>query len=361
MIRKILKLGSLELWNRSVDAMRQRHELTNLFWECTLKCNFSCKHCGSSAGESSYPDELTTTEIKKTLLLIAKDFDPHLVFLSVTGGEPLIRSDLFEVMSFAKKIGFEWGMVSNGFLVDENSVKKMKESGMSSLVISIDGMDDVHDSFRNKKGSFSKALSAIRMVAGENFLKELNITSTIHKKNITQLEDMYLTFKNLGITSWRLTNIDPIGRAKANMDLMLSGQELKKMLQFIWEKRKRSSVEVMYDCSGFLGHKFEGEVRRSFFMCPTGINIGSILANGDIFVCPNVPRRKELIQGNVRKDSFKAVWDNKFELFRNKKRTECADCAKCESWNNCLGNAMHLWDFDENKPKMCHLKMIEED
>lgn len=361
MIRKILKQGSLKLWNVSVDVLRQKHELINLFWECTLRCNFNCKHCGSKAGGSSFSDELNTEEIKKVFSGIAKDFNPRFIFVSITGGEPLLRKDIFEVMGFANKLGFTWGMVSNGYLISDSVINEMKKSGMSSLVISIDGLENIHDSFRNQKGSFKKAIKAVELVSNANFLKELNITTTIHKKNIFQLEEMYNIFKNTGINSWRLTNIDPIGRAMENKDLMLDKEDLTKLLDFIKEKRSTSKIEITYACSGFLGYKYEGEVRNKYFMCITGINVGSILANGDIFVCPNVPRIKKLIQGNVRKDRFSEIWNNKFEFFRNRERTKCEKCYKCENWDNCLGNSMHLWDFDKNEPKMCHLEMIGKD
>jgi radical SAM protein with 4Fe4S-binding SPASM domain len=116
---------------------------------------------------------------------------------------------------------------------------------------------------------------------------------------------------------------------------------------------------VLYECGGFLGYDFEGEVRRRYFMCGAGITVGSILANGDMFVCPNVPRRKELIQGNVRRDRFGEVWNKKYEFFRDKERTKCDGCLKCDHWDSCLGNSLHLWNFQDNKPKMCHVDLIK--
>jgi radical SAM protein with 4Fe4S-binding SPASM domain len=361
MLKMFLKSGSLKIWESSVNALRRRHPLSNLFWECTLRCNFNCRHCGSNAGEERYPDELTANEIKNTFSEIAKNFDPKSISISITGGEPLLRKDLFEVMEFTYGLGFNWGMVSNGYLINEEVMRKMKKSGMKSITISIDGLESVHDEFRKCPGSYKKALEAVKMLAKADFLKELNITTTIHRENFRFLEEMYEIFVVSGINSWRVTNIDPIGRAEENSELLLSGKELKALLDFIKEKKAISPIDIMYECGGFLGENYEGEVRNSFFMCQTGITVGSILSNGDIFVCPNVPRLKRLIQGNVRKDRFSEVWNNKFEYFRDEKRTGCGDCCKCEHWNNCLGNAMHLWNFDKGEPKMCHLKMIEKD
>lgn len=89
------------------------------------------------------------------------------------------------------------------------------------------------------------------------------------------------------------------------------------------------------------------------YMCYTGLAVGSILYNGDIFVCPNVERRPELIQGNVRKDNFVEIWENKFEFFRNLEKFKCGKCDKCEDWKYCLGGAFHTWDFENEEQQIC--------
>ena len=292
--------------------------------------------------------------IKKTFKEIAEDYDSKKIMIAVTGGEPLIRKDLFEVMGYANGLGFPWGMVTNGYLVDKQVTRKMKETGMSSIVVSIDGLGKTHDGLRQKDGSYEKAIEAVKILAKVDSIKALQVTTTLNKNNFDELEKMYETFLGLGITSWRVMNIDPIGRAEKNKDLLLADEQLKKLLYFIKEKRKTSKIDITYDCSGFLGLDLENKVRNHFFICNTGINTGSILHNGDIFVCPNVPRHKELVQGNVRKDRFSDVWDNKFEMFRNKNRTKCEKCARCEWWSECLGSSYHLWDFDKKQPKFCH-------
>lgn len=152
--------------------------------------------------------------------------------------------------------------------------------------------------------------------------------------------------------------MDPIGRANENDDLLLDGKEIKHLLDFIKSKKKNKKMELTYGCPGFLGLDYEKEVRQNYFYCNTGINVASILYNGDLFVCPNVPRRKELIQGNIRKDNFKDVWDNKYEIFRNKDRTKCEKCINCENWEYCLGGAFHTWDFDNNIQNKCTYNMI---
>ncbi len=359
MLREALKRGRLRTFAVYKEKNMVSHKLTYLFWECTLNCNFYCKHCGSSAGDKVYKNELATEEIKKTFREIAEDYDSKKIMLAITGGEPLLRKDLFNVMGYAHNLGFEWGMVTNGSLVTKEIAEKMKETGMYSVVVSIDGIGETHDDLRQKRGAYKKAIAAVKILSNVDSIKALQITTTLNRKNFYELEQMYETFVPLGITSWRVMNIDPIGRAEQNKELLLTDGQLKELLFFIKKKRKESKIDITYDCSGFLGLDLENEVRNHFFICNTGINTGSILHNGDIFVCPNVPRRKELIQGNVRKDRFSQVWDNKFEIFRDKNRTKCEKCAKCEWWSECLGSSYHLWDFEKKQPKFCHLDAIE--
>lgn len=359
LLERIRKSGEFALWARFKDLNREKHDLTYLFWECTLNCNFYCKHCGSNAGKKLIEGELTTKEVKAAFENIADHYDPKKITVAITGGEPLVRSDLFEVMAYVNDLEFPWGMVTNGFLINKDTVRKMKETGMSAVVVSIDGLGETHDKFRGVEGAYDRATNAVRLLVEADFLKSIQITTCLDKSNFSELEDMYETFLKMGITSWRVMNVDPIGRALEHKEELLDGKEIKQLLDFIKENRKKSSMEITYGCPGFLGIKYEGEVRDLYFSCNTGINIGSILHNGDIFVCPNVPRRKELIQGNVRENDFSKVWENKFKFFRTKDRTKNEECASCEHWGNCLGGAFHTWNFDENKQTLCHLKEIQ--
>jgi radical SAM protein with 4Fe4S-binding SPASM domain len=356
MLEKIIKEGELKVWSLYRDQLRNEHKLKYLFWECTLRCNFFCKHCGSNAGviDSKSKPELSTGEIMKAFEQIAKNFNPKEIFIYVTGGEPLVRSDIFEVMERVNKLGFSWGMVTNGFLVNQDIITKMRNAGMSSVVVSIDGLKESHDIFRGVEGSYKAAIDAVKALAGNKFLNSLQITTVVHRDNIDLLEEMYNTFLPLGITSWRLMNVEPIGRAEKNKHILLDSKSIKKLLHFIKEKRKKTTIDISYGCSGFLGTDFEGAVRARYFICDTGINIASILCNGDIFVCPNVPRIRELIQGNVKYDNFSEIWYNKFEIFRNKDRTSCQTCKACAHWSNCLGGSFHLWDFDRQAPRLCY-------
>ena len=146
-----------EVAYRNKQLLAQKNKLYNLFWKTTLRCNAKCKHCGSRAGEHVNIDqELTTQEIKDTFNSIAKRYCADEILINVTGGEPLLRKDLFEVMTYAKKLGFHWGMTTNGIQINDEIIEKMKLSGMETISISVDGLRDTHNEFRGVHNSYER-------------------------------------------------------------------------------------------------------------------------------------------------------------------------------------------------------------
>ena len=273
----------------------------------------------------------------------------------------MVRQDLYEVMEYAtNKLGFHWGMTTNGILLNNENIQKLRKANMETISISIDGLEKTHDTFRGVPGSYKIITNNIKKLKEADFVKHIQVTTVFHKENINQLDELYNVMVDLGLDSWRLVSMDPIGRANKNNNLLLNGKELRQLLDFIKSKKKDKRLELTYGCPGFLGLDYEKEVRKQYFYCRTGINVASILYNGDLFVCPNVPRIKRLIQGNIRTDNFKDIWDNKYKEFRNKDRTKCEECGKCEQWEYCLGGSFHTWNFIENKQNKCTYNMINE-
>lgn len=163
MIKDIIKYGEAEVTYKNKEALSKKPILYNLFWETTLRCNAKCKHCGSRAGEEcNFKDELTTEEIENALQSIANKYDASKILLNITGGEPLVRKDLFEVMKFARNLGYHWGMTTNAMLINDDNIEKMKETGMTTISISLDGLEDSYDEFRGVKGSFIKIIENIQ-------------------------------------------------------------------------------------------------------------------------------------------------------------------------------------------------------
>lgn len=346
------KKKDLDITADTVKELIKHPVLSNLFLEVTLRCNAKCEHCGSSCGYKIPKDEISAEDLKKTLLEIHEHYGASNVFLTVTGGEPLMRKDLFDIMEYAVSLGFRWGMTTNGMLINKRIIDEYRRTNMESISISLDGLKETHESFRRVPGSFDRIMNAIDLLKDLETLKSLQITTVANKKNLDELEDIYQLLLEKGIKEWRVMCVDPIGRAYDNDGILLDKEGLIKMFEFIREKRLEGKMIVDYDCSHYLGLKYEQILRDHSFICGAGIFIGSILANGDICVCPNV-RDSSLVQGNIKTDSFVDTWENKYEIFRKKRLTTNEKCKNCKSFKYCRGDSFHTWNYQENKPNMC--------
>ena len=236
---------------------------------------------------------------------------------------------------------------------DDYILKKMNDTNMETISISLDGLKETHESFRKVPGSFDRIIENIKKLQKVPSIKIVQVTTVANKKNLNELEALYELMKKLNVVSWRVINVDPIGRAKENKDILLDKEEYKWLFNFIKEKREENIMNVEYGCSHYLDIPMEKEIRDTYFFCITGLYVASILSNGDIFVCPNVERRSEFIQGNIKIDNFVDVWENKFEQFRSDDRLKCDKCNKCKKWKYCLGDSFHTFNFDDRKPNFC--------
>lgn len=351
-IREI-KVKNLERLYDYRQKLYKNPKLRDLFLEVTSRCNARCEHCGSSCGDKIIKDEISAEDLKRTLLEISKHYNPNDILLNVTGGEPLVRKDLFEIMEYADNLGFRWGMTSNGMLINDEILEKMNKTHMESISISLDGLKETHESFRKVPNSFDRIIENIKKLQQVPAIKIVQVTTVANKKNLHELEALYDLMKELHMVSWRVINVDPIGRAKNNDEILLDKDDYKYLYNFIKEKREENIMNVEYGCSHYLDIDMEKEIRDTYFFCTTGLYVASILSNGDIFVCPNVERRKEFVQGNIKTDNFVDVWENRFEYFRSDERTKCEKCAKCSKWKYCLGDSFHTFNFDDRKPNFC--------
>ena len=274
--------------------------------------------------------------------------------LCLTGGEPMLHPNFFEIAGLIHALGFTWGMTTNGTLIDDAAALRLKESGLSTVSVSLDGMEDSHDQLRQRKGAWRLALRGIEALKRVGI--EPQVTTVFHKGNIGELDALYSFLSELGITDWRPINVEPIGRACESDGFMLSHEEFARLISFIKEKRfdRNCDMNVTFGCSHFLGVDEERMVRDHYFLCAAGILTASIRSNGDICACLDIEKRPELVEGNIRKDDFMDVWLNRFSAYR-KDRTECSKkCEGCKERFICGGDSAHTWYFDSNTPLLCY-------
>lgn len=338
------------------DSCIELHELSYLFFELTNDCNLACKHCGSDCIKDSTQPILPYETVIKVLKEIKLKYNSHKITVILSGGEPLLYPNLFKLGEDIHKLEYPWGMVTNGYGWTEKTIKKAKNSHLSSITISLDGLEEEHNWLRGKKESFERAVNLIKMLNADKFFQVMDVFTVVHKKNLHVLDKVYELLIKLGVTKWRISLIDPIGRAAKNKDLFIGKDNFKILIEKILNYKKEGNIDVNYGCSGYFGKEFENKVRDSYFFCRAGINVSGIMLNGDILACPNIDRR--FAQGNVNKDSFLDIWENKYQVFRDRSWMKTDICKNCKEWKYCKGGSLHLWDLDNNKTKLCYLDLL---
>ena len=341
-------LAQLAEWRRAKYAAP---ELRHLFLELTLQCNERCLHCGSRCDAGKSP-EVPTDLLLDILGDVKRRLDTRRTMLCITGGEPLLRRDFFELMERAAALGYPWGMTTNGTLITPEIAHDLATCGMRTVSVSIDGLRESHDAFRCRAGSFDAAVEGTWNLVREGAFSNVQVTTVVNKWNIGELDAMFFEFDKLPIDSWRLATIEPMGRALEHPELMLDADEIRHLMRFIREKRA-DGWPLTYGCCHFLGTEWEREVRDFYFLCSAGIYIASIMANGDIASCLDIERRPEFIQGNVYRDDFVDVWENGFASMRRELADIDPKCASCAERDFCAGGSWHSFDFEAGHQRIC--------
>ncbi len=332
----------------------QIHELSYLFWECTQRCNLRCLHCGSDCLSDSRIEDMPFEDFLQSILPLKRKYKSDSITVVITGGEPLLRKDLAQCGRRLRENGFRWGIVTNGYAYHAEVHSKLLSAGMGAITLSLDGFKESHNWLRSNENSFDHALLALDLITSSSRLF-YDVVTCVNPRNINELTEFkdFLITKN--VKTWRLFTIAPIGRAENNPAMQLTNIQLKQLMDFIAQSRSDKRMDIKFSCESFVG-EYEKKVRDSYFFCRAGINIASILVDGSISACPNINRH--FVQGNIYKDKFLDVWENKFGMMHDRTWTKTGICLDCKAYKNCDGGAMHLWNEKQDCIMTCiHYKM----
>lgn len=336
------------------NSLYRSPDLRWIFFEITNACNLLCAHCGSLC--CSRGDHLSVSDVEKTLCSVPNKN----TLICLTGGEPLIHPDFYHIACKVKEMGFHWGMTTNGTLIDKCVARQLKRAMMETVSISLDGLEKTHDMLRGSSGAWVKSIEGIKNLQDVGYTPQ--VTTVIHSNNFFEMNDLYSFLTELGIRYWRIINVEPIGRVcETNNHLMLSGQQVMDLLAFIQTKRfdQSCSMEVTYGCSHYLGVTMERMVRDNYFLCGAGTYVASVRSNGDICACLDIENMPSLIQGNIHRDNFWDVWNNKFQIFRTDRTCESQLCRDCEDRMICGGDSAHSWNWKANEPLLCLKQLLD--
>ena len=340
------------------DLVRE-HPLRYLFMEVTRRCNLKCLYCGSDCTSASESQELSSEQWISIAQQIAEDYDPPRLMIAVTGGEPLLKPGIFDLFNELTRLGFPYGMVTNGTLLTEAKARALVAAGIGSISLSLDAPPEVNDTFRGK-GAAAAVTAAVGQLRAAGFDGKLEIISSLTRAAIGHLEATRQFIAQLRVPSWRVAPIMPIGRAAQQPDLVPGPAEIRTLLEYVRAAREDQLLPRPEFCEeGFVGNRFEGVVRPFLAQCRAGITTGGIRANGRIGACPELS--DAFLQGDILTERFKEVWDTRFQVLRDRSWTKTGACTSCHAYARCKGGAMHLYPAPSQPPLRCLYLQAKED
>jgi radical SAM protein with 4Fe4S-binding SPASM domain len=326
-----------------LDALAREHPLKYLFLEVTRRCNLACAYCGSGCTGVESRGELTSAEWVDVIRQVASDFEPHKIMVAVTGGEPLIKEGILDVFRELHARGFPFGMVTNGQRLgaEPGLAAEVVATGIGSISVSLDAPPDVNDRLRGR-GTSEKANLAFCHLREAGFKGKLEVISTLTSPALASIDEMRRHVASMRVPLWRVAPVMPIGRAAERPDLVPDARGVRSLLEYVYRSRKDGLIPCPeFSEEGFLGARFEGHVRPYLAQCRAGVTVAGIKSDGTIGACPELSAAFD--QGDIRKDRFRAVWDERYEILRDRSWARRGQCADCRHFRVCRGGAMHLY------------------
>jgi len=304
-------------------------------WELTLRCNMRCMHCGSIAG-ASRKDELSLEECYSVADQLAQLGCKNVTLI---GGEIFLYDGWEKVAKRLSDLGVSVNTVTNGFLINEKQIGQIKYAGLKNVAISIDGVKKVHDEIRRVNGSFDKAIYVLNKLHHENI--STAVVTTLLELNFADLEKMYDIFVQNKVLIWQLQIATFMGNMLENKDLGISPSKIVRITEFIKNKRKENKIHIF--AGDNIGYYDENEselrnflgIKSRFEGCQAGLRGIGINSIGDVKGC-NSLYSDEFIEGNIRRESLKEIWENPNNFKYNRKfdktmlKGKCANCGKAE-------------------------------
>jgi len=330
----------------SVESTINTPQLRLVAWELTRSCVLSCRHCRASAMQKSYADEFSTSECFSVIDSLVK-MGSCIVIL--TGGEPLLRDDIYKIASYGNSLGLRMVLATCGTLLDNQKCTSLKDAGIARISLSIDGATaETHDAFRGVEGAFSGLLRGIDAARAAGL--EFQINTTVTKTNLHELPDIYSLALRLGAASFHPFLLVPVGRGGELMDEMISPEEYEKTLNWIYDCQLASEISVKPTCAPHYYRIFrerEKELGRIVKRETHGLNaitkgclggqgFAFISHTGAVQICGFLEEKA----GDLRTSEYEfgTIWKSS-PLFRQVRAVDeyNGKCGYCEYRNVCGG------------------------
>ncbi|MCX6803929.1 MAG: PqqD family peptide modification chaperone [Candidatus Diapherotrites archaeon] len=307
-----------------------------IYWEVTGQCNLNCVHCYNNSSAELRKAELSTQKVKKIIDDLAKQ---KVLWLAITGGEALLRKDIFEILNYATSKNICLMLSTNGTNMTKEKAHALKKAGVQSIQVSIDGLKVIHDKFRGQKGTFSKAVKAVKLLV-EQKIPDVTVSSVATKINLEEIPKVIDLAISLKATRYRIITLMPAGRAQANMNrLWLTTKEKLKLRRILQQKSKEYTGKMVISQEEGSFNLLNENLHKNPIPlgCAAGRSICKISPEGDVYPCSYFTD-KNTIAGNLMKNSFWEIW-NKSKMFKTLRTIDHIEgtCAICKNLKYCGG------------------------
>lgn len=298
--------------------------LLTIDWHITQKCNQTCMHC-YAAGEQ-FQGEATprkTVRIVDKILSLMNDFN---IRVTLTGGEPLLRADVFEIASSLSENNVPISLTTNGMLVQKN-IGKIINSGIMQIQVSIDGMRSVHNYLRGSN-AFDSAIHALRLLKREHLLP--SVMTTVNSYNFKQVPEIIALVHSMNIPLLGIQRFIPVGRGAGFKNLALTPENCRDLLKYVMSKKEELKDEICIATPDPLKVLID---RRESAGCPIGNSILALTPNGDMLPCCKLP----VSLGNLIFQDFHEAWNSKIMDKMRSSGNLKGKCGYCEHREICRG------------------------
>jgi heme b synthase len=319
-------------------------ELRLVAWETTRNCNLNCVHCRAAATRGPYSGELDTDSALGLLDQIAGVGNPIVI---LTGGEPLLRADIFDIARYGTDLGLRMVMAPNGTLITESIARKMADAGIRRISVSLDGATrEKHDRFRGVDGAFDGALKGIEIAKNAGI--EFQINTTITRVNLPEIPKIQELAVQLGAVAHHIFLLVPTGRGKYIVDQEITAEEYENTLNWFYEQRDKTPLQLKATCAPhyyrILRQRAKEDGKKVTFEthgldavtrgCLGGIGFCFISHRGIVQPCGFL----HVNCGDVTKASFADIWNHSetFTALRAYDRLK-GKCGSCEYKKVCGG------------------------
>jgi len=328
-----------------------------IFWETTAGCNLRCIHCRRiDVADKLVPEDLTTAESKQLIDQIVAFCNPILI---LSGGEPLIRPDIFEIAEYGVARGLRVALATNGTLIDEPIAQRIVDVGIRRVAVSLDGATaETHDTFRTLPGSFAQALEGIDHLRRQGMSVQIN--TTVARHNVDELPQILELALSLGADALHIFLLVPVGCGVEIADeQMISPRQYEEVLNWFYDKDQEGLLELKATCAPhyfrIVRQRTAAEKRQAppsqkrrqvvgaaassdlYAMtkgCLAGTGVCFISHKGEVFPCGYLP----LSAGNVRQQPLQEIWEGA-KIFNELRDPELLQgkCGRCQFKRVCGG------------------------